>query len=272
MKAALVLSSILALGIGGGTYLAQEQESTPPVNVIQISALEKARQATFLLALTTRNSSGSATLVSRQRLENNLYKYRALTAYHVIDDLAKDIAKDKLGTDHEVTLMFQPSFHGAPLRITLDIEDIEWAVPTHDWAAFTFVTEYKLECAEVATKEEFEAMKAFENVYAVGCGAGYGQQTREGIMGATHNEYIDLEEQLTHCSFQWCKDPANFFRPSVNAWYGDSGGAIYNQEGKLIGIINGFGKADVSHLVIALKAHIIHEVVKHSPDFFLVEN
>lgn len=275
MKAALVLSSILALGIGG-TYLAQELETPPPNIIVQqnqsVSPLEKARQATFLLALTQRGNSGSAILVSRQKLEDGLYRYRALTAHHIVDDMAKAMAKDKLNTSHEVTLMFQPNFHGKPLRLTLDIEDIEWAIPAHDWAAFTFIMEHKFACAEVATKEEFEAIRAFEHVYAVGCGAGYGQQTREGIMGATHNEYFDLQEQLTHCRFQWCKVPTNFFRPSVNIWYGDSGGAIYSKDGKLIGIINGFGSAGVTHLGIALKAHIIYEVVKHSPNFFLVEN
>lgn len=272
MKVAAAFCLITALGMGGA-YFTQDTITQEPITVIQeVSPLERARQATFLLLLPDFRTSGSATLVGRKKLEDGKYLYRALTAHHVVDDMAKGMAENKLKASHKVELMFQPSFHGKPLRMNLNIDDIDWAIPAHDWATFTFTSNYKLPCVEVATEEEFKAMKAFDRIYAVGCGAGYGQQVREGIMGATHNEYIDLKEQLTHCQYPWCKNPERFFRPAVNIWYGDSGGAIYNKSGKLIGIINGFSRGGVSHLAIALKAHTIHDVVMYSPDFFLVED
>lgn len=279
MKAALVLSLVTVLGVGG-THLAQEL-TTQPI-VIQtdegVAPLERARRATFLIGLPGYKVSGSATLVGRKKLDNGKYRYTALTAYHVVEDMAKKFAEDKTTADHRMEMVFQPNFHGKPLRIKLDIDDIEWAIPAQDWAAITFDMDHKLACAEVATKEEFEAILPFEKIYAVGCGGGYGQQCRDGIIGATHNEHRDLKGQTTS-KWPWHAHPEKFFRPYINVWYGDSGGAVYNKEGKLIGIINAFGmmhrgwdNMPVTHSTVALKAHIVRDIVQHSKDFFLVED
>lgn len=282
MKAALVLSLVTVLGIGG-TYLAQ-QPATQPV-VIQtdegVAPLEKARRAAFLIVLPGYNISGSAVLVGRKKLDSGKYRYTALAAYHVVDDMAKKLAEDKMKADRVMKMMFQPNFHGKPLRIELAIDDIEWAVPTHDWAAIIFESEHKLSCVQLATEEEFKAIKPFEKIYAVGCGgAPYGQHCREGIIGATHNIHRDVQHQENEDNkWPWNIHPEKFFRPYINIWYGDSGGPIYSKEGKLIGIINGFGllhdafdEMPVTHSTIALKAHVILDVILDSKDFFLVED
>lgn len=275
---ALVLSLVTTLGVGG-VYLTQEPIVLPPVIQQEvISPLENARRATFLIALPTYRISGSATLVGRKKLDDNNYRYTALTAYHVIEDMAKKIAEDKTTADHTIEMMFQPSFHGKPLRITLTIDDIGWMVPSYDWAAIMFEMEHKISCVELATREEFNAIKSFERIYAVGCGGAYGQHCRYGIIGATHNEHKDIEGQ-TVSPQPWNLRPESFFRPYINVWYGDSGGAVYNKEGKLIGIINAFGivhrgfdQMPVPHSAIALKAYVVLDIIKDSKDFFLVQD
>jgi S1-C subfamily serine protease len=155
----------------------------------------------------------------------------------------------------------------------LDINDVEWTVPSQDWAAITFDMKHKMSCVQVATKEEFEAIKPFERIYAIGCAKGYGQFCRMGIIGTTHNEHRNIHYQTTKSPWPWDIHPERFFRPYVSIWFGDSGGGVYNKEGKLIGIINAFGMTSrVTHSTIAFKTHIMLDVLQHSKDFFLVED
>ncbi len=275
MKAALILS-LVALGIGG-TYLPPKPISTPVV--IQqnknVNPLEKARRATFLITLPDYNTGGSAILVGRKKLDNGKYRYTALTAYHVIETMAEELGRDKVNASHVMEMMFQPNFHGRPLRVELAIDDIEWAIPAHDWAAVMFEMEHKLSCVQLITEKEFKAIKPFEKIYAVGCGGGYGQSCRDGIISATHNEHKNIQAQTTS-EWPWNIHPEMFFRPYINAWYGDSGGAVYNKEGKLIGIINAFGMGrgniPATHSTIAFKTYFVLDVTQHSKDFFLVED
>jgi len=278
MKVFSILSLVIALGIGGN-YLAQK--STQPI-VIQkeegVAPLEKARRATFLITLPAYNVGGSAILVGRKKIDSGGYRYTALTAYHIIKEMAQKIAENKIKANHEMELMFQPNFHDKPLRIKLDIDDIGWAIPAHDWAAIVFDMDHKLGCVEVATKEEFKAILPFEKIYAVGYGGGYGQQCRDGIIGTTHNEHENIQSQIKG-NLSWDIYPNKFFRPYISIWYGDSGGGVYNKEGKLIGIINGFdmisrgwNQMPVAHSTVAFKAYIVRDTLQYNKDFFLVED
>lgn len=280
MKPALVLSLVTVFGIGG-PYLASELFTPTPVVIQQtekISPLESARRATFLISLKDYRVSGSAVLVGRKNLGNGMYRYRALTAHHVIKPMADKLLKQIENTSRKLTLMLQPQFHGPPLRLQLDIDDIEWAAPTEDWAAITFDSAHKLTCVEVASKAEFQAIKSFEKIYAVGCGGGFGQACRQGVIGATHNEHLDVMSQKMLGKWPWHKLPRKFFRPFINAWYGDSGGGVFSKEGKLIGLINaagmmsrGWDQTPVPHSTVAVKTHIIKDLVSISKDFFLIE-
>jgi len=282
MKALLVLSALVATGIGGG-YATQQaippQEPTAVVSttpaVVTISPLERARQASFDIVLVNDGFSGSAVLISRMNLEDGSYRYRALTADHVIESMAKDIATNGVAASREMTLTFQLDFHGAPIQITLNVDDIGWSIPAHDWASFTFDSELRLECADVASQEDFETIKAFEPIYLVACGGPFGQQCRKGIISATHNAGVYPLQQLMS-PYPWNQSPENFFRYSMPIWYGDSGGPIFSKEGKLIGIVNaltmGGRGGPVPHSGVALKAHVVRDIVAASKDFFLVED
>ncbi len=273
---------IAAIGISAGAYVAQEPSPVQSL-IIQgndtMTLLDRARRSTCMVTLPAYNSGGSAVLVSRKKIDDNQYKYRALTAHHVVKDMVKAFAKDKLEANHDLLLMLQQEFHGAPIRIKLIVDDIPWAVLAHDWAVITFTTVYKLDCVEVATEEEFRAIKPFEKIYAVAYAKGYGQHCREGIIGTTHNEHWNVESQMKEGTEPWYRLPNYFFRPQMSVWYGDSGGGVFNKDGKLIGIINAFGImaqtgftiTPVTHSPVALKTYLIRDVVRASKNFFLVE-
>tara|TARA_R110002096_G_scaffold108964_2_gene238490 strand:+ start:1514 stop:2341 length:828 start_codon:yes stop_codon:yes gene_type:complete len=272
--ASIVLSALVLTGLGA-TFIAQMPEPEPPTVVVEvIDPLEQARRASFNIDMPT--GGGSAVLVGRDALENGSYRYTALTAQHVIEDIVIDIRDNGDKAILEVTLTFQPRFHGAPFQVTLDIESIDWSLPSHDWAAFKFQLDRKIECVPLATKNEFEEITAFEHIYIVACGGPYGQHCRAGVMGATHNTGTRRELQLTS-PMPWNQFPNDFFKFSMPIWYGDSGGPIFNKHGKLVGLANaftiggGFG-GNATHSGVALKAYVILETVSNIEDFFKIEN
>ena len=239
-----------------------------------ISKLEHARRSVCVFHNLDTKSSGTAFMVGRTKVEMG-YKYRGLTNFHVINDLTKAIATGGIASLPDIKLTFQPTFHGEPLRVTIRLEDIDWTDPNSDWASFIFVMEPYVECVELATREEFIQLKAFEEVYLIGAGASWIPHCRVASMGMTHNQYHDLAIQQKPSHGPWNLHPNRFFRPDVSIWYGDSGGPIINKDGKVIGMITAFGFNNmgivVTHAGVALKTHLIRDIVSSSKDFFKVE-
>lgn len=283
MKAARLLlfcTIFITLGVGFVT-LSSAPQTLPAVMqgpVLQptadLDALERARRSVFDIVLVDYERSGSAVLIGRQRLEDGQYLYRAVTNYHVIDDILDALDEKGSEASRKVSLTFQPTFHGDPVQFVVDA-DPNWAMPAWDWASFTFVSPHWLECADVSARTDFEKIKPFEHIYVVACGGRFGQQLREGVISVTHNLATEDQEN----KYPWQRNPRDYFRLSTPIWYGDSGGAVFNKDGKLIGLPTAFTtirtKVDdpmpVFHHGVALKAHVIREQVSKSPDFFKVE-
>src|SRR5690606_32720298 len=114
------------------------------------------------------------------------YLYRAVTAYHVLEDVLAQMESDPAFIP-ECILTFQPEFHGPELMLELVINPTDWALPAHDWMSFTFESDVRLECADVATEADFTAIKAFEPIFGVACAGPYGQQLRQGMLASAHN-------------------------------------------------------------------------------------
>lgn len=225
--------------------------------------LENAQRATLVMALPEYRTIGSAVIIGRKgrvlidehgnsTMRSDAYEYRVATAYHVVGRLIED-GKD---ASRILMAMFQPSLHSQPLRMKLQLEKIEHYSVEYDWAIFTFYSKHQLPFVEIATEEEFEAIQPFESIYAVGGDGGYGQLCRRGVLGSTHNQFINAKSQIIKAILPWQKHPDAFFRPLIPVWYGASGGGIFNQQGKLIGLING-GHMVALHITMAIKAHII---------------
>ena len=276
MKAASIVLFALVLTGLGVTFITQmpEHESPPIIVAEVIDPLEQARRASFNIDMPT--GGGSAVLVGRDALENGNYRYTALTAQHVVDDIIVDMKDNGDKAIVEVTLTFQPTFHGSPFQVTLNIESIDWSLPSHDWAAFKFQLDRKIECVPVATRGEFEEITPFERIFIVGCGGPYGQHSRVGVMSTTHN--IGTRRALQLLSpLPWNQLPDDFFKFSMPIWYGDSGGPIFNKDGKLIGLTNAFTigggfNGQATHSGVALKTYVILEAVSNVEDFFKIED
>lgn len=238
--------------------------AAPEVEVEPASTpLENAQRATFVMALPEYRTIGSAVIIGRKGrtfidehgdlvMRSDAYEYRVATAYHVVDRL---IRAGK-GASKIIMAMFQPSLHSQPLRMKLQLEKMECYSTTHDWAIFTFYSKHRLPFVEIATKQEFEAIQPFESIYAVGGDGGFGQLCRRGTLGSTHSQYINAKSQAIKATHPWQKYPDVFFRPLIPVWYGASGGGVFNQQGKLIGLVNG-GHMVALHIVYCIKAHII---------------
>ena len=288
MKAATLVLAALAFAGIGSTYIAHEPAAPEPLVVVQaLNPLEKARQASFDLDMPM--GAGSAVLVGRVKLEDGTYRYRALTAYHVIQELIQvedpdpdpdlDSEVENEEPSRDCTATFQIEFHGPPLTIPIEVE-LDWTVPASDWASFTFVASEKIVCAEVATREDFKAIQAWDSIYIVASYGPYGPQCRQGVIATTHNVGIYVKAQQTSPS-PWNQNPNDFFRFSMPIWYGDSGGPIFNEFGRLIGLGNaftvsrggGFGPPQqVTHSGVAIKVHLIKEAVDAvTKDFFKIE-
>jgi len=275
MKATLVMPMMVLLGLTGCNQppkpVAELQSKFVVDDLVQ---LEKSRQATFDLDMPI--GAGSAVLVGRKNMGNNVWRYRALTAQHVTEEIEKDVKQNGEQANRSIMVTFQPEFHGQRKQYKTEIIDIDWINPMGDWSSFTFDLEVKLECSVVATREEFENIQPWDPIYFVACGGPFGQSCRQGVISATHNVGIYRQEQIMS-PLPWNQIPYNFFKFSMPIWYGDSGGPIFSKSGKLIGIANAFtvgtplqGRA--THSGVAVKAHLIHEVVKNKKDFFLIED
>lgn len=270
MRTKILLLIAILLGVNACKVTSPMGLSFPPEHQVPEvviepakTPLERARRATFAIALPSYFVSGSAVIISRTGQDR--YIYRALTARHVVEAMIQAIKQQDKDADQTAMVMFQPSLHGVPLRIKILIDKIEQESADYDWALFTFRSKHKFEFVELATKQEFQAIKAFETIYAVGCDAGFGQLCRRGVLGATHNEHMT---QIQRGNMQWSKHPHAFFRPFIQAWYGASGGGVFSQHGKLIGVINGStmgsGPDAVTHAIVSIKAHLILEQLNAS--------
>ncbi|MHA2063515.1 MAG: S1 family peptidase [Candidatus Thorarchaeota archaeon] len=271
---AAVLLSVNACKMVSSTGLNFAPEHQVPTVVITPAKtpLERARRATFAIALPSYFVSGSAVIIDRRAIGIHTkftgpkqYVYQALTARHVVGAMIQEIKQQGESADQTAMVMFQPHLHGLPLRMKISIDKVEQESIDYDWALFTFHSKHRFEFVELATKREFQAIKAFETIYAVGCDAGFGQLCRRGILGATHNEHMT---QVQRGHIQWTRHPHAFFRPFIQAWYGASGGGVFNQHGKLIGLINGSsmgkGRNAVTHAIVSIKAHLILEQLNAS--------
>tara|TARA_R110002094_G_scaffold202613_1_gene173750 strand:+ start:1419 stop:2270 length:852 start_codon:yes stop_codon:yes gene_type:complete len=283
MKAAsIVLSALVVIGLSTVFITQMPKPESPPVTVVEaievIDPLEKARQASFDIWMPLGARAGSAVLVGRVAVEESGYRYRALTANHVISGITDDIGINGENADLDIKVTFRPDFHSPEIQFDVQIEAIDWVNPAGDWASFTFQLEYKLECADIATEAEFKAIKAWDNVYFIGSGSKYGQACRRGVISATDNYGIDREAQSlggTHTGIPWHQYPENFVKFSAPIWYGDSGGPLFNEHGKLIGLLNAYTIGDslehgAVHSGVAFKTHLVRQVV--GEDFFKIED
>lgn len=277
---------ILATAVGLGVVFScipPIESRLKPVTVEAIAApqspvnLKQALHSTFILKLAQHEFGGSTcTLISRVKMEDGKYRYRGLTAHHVLDNYLDVLAKDPKA-DNSITLVSLG--WDKELEFTTKIES-DWALPIRDWATFTFISQRYLPCAVVGTKESFDALDMTDDIYIVGNDASMGLMVRKTTIASPTNKFpTHVKSEVRLGPFPWFAHPEDFFRIMSFIWYGCSGGGVYNDRGELIGVINAMGIFGGHHddptgfPAIALRAHVIRDlVIESNPSFFLIED
>lgn len=276
--------AVVALGIFLGVVAILPPSTSSNMTTTQISPLERAVKSSMLIRYKNEDvkskqtywRGGSATLISRLK-KKDIYQYRALTAYHVIQFMQAEIKARGAKANRKMLLVMQNDWHGQPVELNIKVT-LDWTLPRWDWSTFTFESPQYLECVQLATRKEFKQIKPGEEIYGMGGDGSRGLLLRKGIIGATHNIYPSPVIEKYHQQnslMSWDQYPNAFFRPFTPIWYGASGGGIFNKSGKLIGMysalnIRGFGP--VPHGAVALKTYLVLELAKQfSPQFFVID-
>ena len=252
----------------------------PPQTITQLStdpdklALSRAFSSTFAFKpLGAFKGGASCVIVGKTPLPDGKYKYVGLTCWHVVDDIVEALEKDP---EFDMTYVFTGL--GWNYRSEFEAEvTIEWQLPTRDWATFTFISEHDIPGVELASKEEFTALGPLDKVYLISNADSQGLVIDEATIGSTHNRWPSYATNPT--TWPWADHPNDYFRVMTFIWYGSSGGAVFNAQGKLIGIINataifgGHHNDPTGHPAIILKSYVILErVLEVNPEYFVIES
>lgn len=197
-------------------------------------------------------NSGSLIIIKKEDWGNKTFHYSAITAHHVVAKTLED--KEKHGK-----ISFREEFHG-PLLDEDIVFFVDINLPAFDMSVISFYSKMDLDSVDIASKENFKAIKPFEKIYAIGCDQGRGPILRTGNIGATDMvmpKFLRemMKNNIRSNSPPWVHKPLMFFRPFISIWQGASGGGVFNSEGRLIGIINAMANSwqgPVTHQCIAL--------------------
>ena len=108
MKFITAFAFCALLGMGATQLATPSPYAATIVVQDEINPLEEARQAVFMIGIGDYGGRGSAILVGRQRLDDGSFMYRALTAYHVVEDMSRAIIEDGMTASRALYFKLQP--------------------------------------------------------------------------------------------------------------------------------------------------------------------
>lgn len=250
------------------------------INNISISpesvnvGLIDATRAVVMIRLNGYGSGGSGTIIGRTKVDEDTWRYKILTAHHVIDSILDGIhgatPESNLSAIRSITIGNRDGFH-QPIRLfDTALNETDWSVPSQDWAIFSCDIDAKLHFAVLGTREEFNAVLPYENVYGVGADRMRGIFIRDGFISSTNCVepfHIDPTSKAP-----WDVNPELFFRPFHIIHFGASGGPIFSKNGKIIGLYNAVGVEQTSPftveelkgMAIALKTFTVQEMLSNT--------
>jgi len=249
--------------------------------------LTTAIRATVMIDFSNGDNCGSAILIGRERKEDGTWKYHALTCHHIIQHWLQFVMQQHPNDEEEaqsykaLRVTAQEDFHGEPIVFNTELASIECQFPYQDWAIISFDIPQKLQCAILATSKQFKDIQPFEPIYAMGNDDGRGLYAKQGIIAITHNVVPENALEEREVNSPWNKIPDLFFRPSINAWFGASGGAVYQKDGYVIGMLSalsittkvGHYRVFASYSCVASKVHLIREILlTQNPAILTIED
>jgi len=265
----VLLFALLFSAIAGIHIAATSNVPVPLPHVSNLVAgdpLTEAIKSGVTIRLNGVGSVGTGILIGRTKTENGNWRYRVLTAYHVLEDLRDALTKkpEEAEKIKKMTIVYQDGFH-APLTIlNTSLIDFDWMVPSSDWGIFSMELAVKLPCAQLATKEEFESIQPYDHIYGLGSDNADGLFLREGIIASTNGTQPFIG--IFACQYPWDINQDDFFRVYHGIFYGASGGPVFNRQGKVIGIYNGLVHTHMGHpvtnLAVVLKGHTVRELLE----------
>lgn len=274
MKAAshIVLLLALLFSATAGMHIAASSivpVSTPHIsNLVAEDPLTQAIKSGVTIRLNGVGSVGTGVLIGRTKAENGNWRYKVLTAYHVVEDLRDALAARPEDAEKikKMTLVYQDGFHAPLTLLETSLIDFDWMVPGSDWSIFSIELAVKLPCAQLATRQEFESIQPYDHIYGIGSDAADGLFLREGIIASTNGTQPFIG--MFAYRYAWDINQDDFFRAYHGIFYGASGGPVFSRQGRVIGIYNGLVHTHMGHpitnLAIVLKGHTVRELLERA--------
>ena len=218
------------------------------------------------IAIRKISKRGSFIVIGRENLGDGLYEYSALTAYHVVDELEDSFDLKGFFTDTNESaetpaiITINRDWHDQPQNINVTVK-LVWKLQQRDVAVIKFKHRGFIPTIKLATEKEFKQINPADHIYIISSDGGNGVLIKEGTIASTHN--------ISPC-YSASADRFDQFRFCTPVWYGSSGGAIVNDQGRLIGVVLGLVIRDyqtlrpLTHSGMAIKSHIFRFALEKS--------
>lgn len=151
------------------------------------------------------------------------FRYYALTAEHCIDEI-----EDLDFVEATGWVWLDPN--APPVQVLSECE-ILIRLPNPDIAIIAFESEIVISPITVAPLNKFLLdTHVGDDIYGIGCDSGHMPFVRKGVVGSKNYTGL-LRDQSRAAS-----NPSNYFIPSMNIWFGSSGGGAFNDDHEYIGM------------------------------------
>lgn len=265
MKINIVLA--LVAGLALAIYLLCPPAVMAPSEMTQQQAsspIAEALKSVCEVRIPEITNGGTMFLVGRKHLEDGTYRYVAITAAHVLDDLIASPNKT-----HSAHICF--SVWGAGMEEYVVEFSVGWFVPAHDWATVEFVLPVLKPCLQLASKQEIDSVTPEQDVYTTGSAMLDGVIVHKTNIASLNNLYPtpDREHGQRDPSTSpspWHRLAEEYMRLDHESIPGDSGCPVFNSAGRVIGMVT----AHFDGVGLALRVDTILMQAKDS-DLFVVE-
>lgn len=272
-KATIALAALL---VGAYCVLPDREFVNPSIPVAALehqdvsptrtNPVREALESVFQLRFSEQNNGGSAFLVGRTRTDNG-FRYRAITAYHVVDDILP-----LTQGENPIALTPDIAFHSWSKGIMEEKVVIKTEAMSQDmdWYMFSFESKRDMPCLTLSDAKVFNDLAPTDDLYLIGSEDLRGVIVFECNLAAPSNKFPtpdDEQFKQESSDFRFHQFPHAYFRVSHSTIPGASGGVVIDTHGRVVGVVTAY----IQQTSLALKASIILSQIGASSDLLLVE-